>query len=156
MSPNKLLQIVLFITSISTIVTNGILMIKEKDTLDFKTLTDKQDYYVGSLIYNEFFMILLLTYIFLFYIYETIVGCCSDKSTVSTFSIFKILFIISGIVSHVSIMFYLFIHSNYIDENITNISIIFTTNFLFSIVFTLGVNIYKCYHKKDYDELNEK
>ena len=98
MSPNKILQIVLFITSITTIVTNGILMIKEKNTLDFKTLTDKQDYYVGCLIYNECFMILLLTYIFLFYIYETIIGCCSEKSTVSTFSVFKILFIISGII----------------------------------------------------------
>lgn len=143
MTPNNLIKYILFFSCLGTFLTNGILMIKEKNLLNFSELNKNQDFYVGILIYTEIFLGLITFYNILFYIYKYFYKCCNDNEITSSFSLFKMIFLLSGIVSHITLFYYLIKHKYYIDENIQHINIIFCSNFIFNFFIILFINIYK-------------
>ena len=58
----------------------------------------------------------------------------------------------SGVASHIILIYFLIKNKNYIDDSIQNINIIFTANFLVSIFVIIVVNIYKKCKKNDENE----
>lgn len=150
MTPNDFIKIFIFFASLGTVISNGVLMYQEKDQLDFNKLTKNQYFYIGILIYTEIFVGLIVLYNLLYYIYNFFYKCCNDNDLSSSFSLFKMIYIISGIVSHLILIYFLIKNKNYIDDSIQNINIIFTGNLLISIFVIIVVNIYKkCI--KDYE-----
>lgn len=143
MTPNFFIQFCLFISSTLTFLANGILMIKEKDVLNFQKLNKNEDIYVGLLIYTEIYLGIILLYNLLFYIYEQFYNCCNDNKISTSFSFLKTLYILSGLFSHLILVYYLIKHKNYIDENINKINTIFTSNIAFCFFIVCVVNIYK-------------
>lgn len=152
MTPNKLIKILIFLTSTLTFISNGIIMLKEKDTINFQSLNKNQDLYVGLLIYTEIYIGIILLYNLLYYIYEQFYNCCNDNRITTSFSFFKTIFLLTGLVTHMIIAYYLISNKNYIDNNINTISIIFTSNLGISLFIILIINIYKKYSSTNEEE----
>lgn len=149
MSPNTLIKILLFLSSSITFIVNGILMIKEKNNLNFQSLNKNQDIYLGIIIYTELYLGFILLYNFLFYMYKNFYSCCNDDNITPTFGCFKTLLILSGIGTHIGILYYLINNNIYITEHVNRISIIFISNMCFCIFIILIINIYKKCCKKN-------
>jgi hypothetical protein len=148
MSPNNIIKFLLFLLSTTTFLVNGMFMIKEKDVLNFKNLNKEQDIYVALLIFTEIYIGIILIYNLLYYIYEHFYSCCNDNKLTSSFSLLKTIFLLSGIASHIVIIYYLIKNKNYIDENINNINIIYTSNICACFFIILIINLYKnCVNK---------
>lgn len=152
---NKYLYLIslIYLSSITTISINGYLMIKEKDTLNFLKLSKHQQMYTICLIYNELFIASLIIYNTLFYIYNCIVSCYSDNKSIISFNLWHILYIFTGFFTHFYCIFNLLIHNNYIDNNIQNINIIFTSNMSFIILSTIINYLFIKNKKNDYKSI---
>lgn len=153
MTPNDFIKIFIFFASLGTVISNGVLMYQEKDQLNFNKLSRNQDFYVGILIYTEIFIGLIVLYNILYYVYNLLHKCCNDNDLSSSFSLLKTIYIMSGVASHIILIYFLIKNKNYIDDSIQNINIIFTANFLISIFTIIVVNIYK---KCKNDDENER
>ena len=143
MNYNNILILILFLSSTATIITNGVLMINERDNLNFSNLTPDNKGYVFCLIYNEIYLFIILIYNIIYYFYYCLFSCFINGELQFNYNCWKALFFISGIISHIYLLVYLIIQKNKIDDNINNINIIFTVNFLFTIVITIIFNILK-------------
>ena len=157
----NILQFLLLLTSSATLLTNGVLMIKEKHNLaennDFNNLNSYEKAYIVLLIYNECFIALILLYYILYYFYYCIYKTFNDRELSSQYSIFKTLFIMTGIASNIYTLHVLIFNKNYIDENVNTINMIFAINFLFDVFLVVSFGIYRicCKNKKkiNYTEL---
>lgn len=154
---NGLLQffIILFISG--TVISNGVLMYNEKDTLDFKNLNKYQKIYTVTLVSCEVYLAIILLYVFAFYLYYYSLKCCSDTPIVHSFNIWYFLFFILGLVAHGYVLYHVLFHKDYIDENVENIAIIFCANVGAILLSMIVINIYKkCFSKKkDYVDLTQ-
>lgn len=142
MNYNNILISILFFFTISTILTNGILMIHEKDKLEFNQLKSLEKGYVFSLVYTEIYLALLVVYNLIYYLYYCIFSCYSEGELTFNYNCYKALFLFSGIATQLFLFYILCFHPNMIDENVNNINIIFNTNFIITIITTI---IFKCF-----------
>lgn len=150
MNYNNILISIIFFFTISTVITNGVLMINEKDKLNFSNLSSDNKGYVFALIYTEIFLCLILIYNLIYCIYNCILSCCSDNELQFNYSCWKALFLFSGIGIHVYLFFILTTQFTYIDNYVNTINIIFNVNFFIIIIVTL---IFK-FLKYKYDKIN--
>jgi hypothetical protein len=148
------LQLFIFIVSTITVVINGYFMLLEKDKLEFKELTKSERIYTISLIYNEIYLGLYIIYTFIYLLYYIFINCISNKSIEITFSLWKAIYLFSGIISHIYSTYILLFNPNYIDQNIQTININFTANIILCILSVIITKIISFY-KKDvsYQEL---
>jgi len=100
MNYNNIFISILFFFSGLTVLSNGILMINEKDKINFDNLSLTEKVYVGCLIYTEIYMFIILIYNLVYYIYKFIFSCFSDVDLTFSYSCYKALFIFSGLASH--------------------------------------------------------
>jgi hypothetical protein len=153
MTPHNLLKLIIYISTTTVATVNGIMMIKEKEQIDISNLSTTQELYIFFIIYTQIYLILVLLYNILFCIYDNLNNCCSDKKITLTFSVIKVLYFVSGLVSHCFLMYYVFIHKGYIDKTVDIISILYITNIYFVILLTIYINIYIYRNKKNYNEI---
>ena len=133
---NILISIIFFLTT-STVITNGILMINEKNKLNFTNLSSDNKGYVFALIYTEIFLCLVLIYNFIYYLYNCIFSCYSDNELKFNYSCWKALFLFSGIGIHIYLFFVLITRYAYLDIYVNTINVIFNVNFFITIFLTL-------------------
>jgi len=153
-SANGLLQFLIMLFITGTVITNGVLMYKERDNLDFDHLTKNQQLYAISLISCEVYLGIILLYFLFYYLYYFSLRCCSDNPIVHSFNIWYFLFMLAGLVIHGFILFHIFLNKDYIDKNVQDIAIVFSSNLGVIIFFVLVINIYKkcCSTKTKYEQ----
>jgi hypothetical protein len=152
MNFNNILIFILFLFSSSTIFINGILMIDQKKEINFNYFNDLNNYqkrYVICIIYNEIYLLLILIYNLIYYLYYCIFSCYSDGKLTFNYNCWKSLFLFSGLFTHIYSTYILTNDKYYINETINKINIIFVTNFLSTIFFTIIFNCLKCKFKKN-------
>tara|TARA_B100001121_G_scaffold310515_1_gene342041 strand:+ start:10417 stop:10887 length:471 start_codon:yes stop_codon:yes gene_type:complete len=156
MNYNNILISIIFFLSTSTVITNGILMINEKNKLNFSNLSSDNKGYVFALIYTEIFLCLVLIYNFIYYLYNFIFSCYSDNELKFNYSCWKALFLFSGIGIHIYLFFVLITRYAYIDIYVNTINVIFNINFFIIIFLTLIFKFLKCKNNKvgNYENLN--
>ena len=155
MNYNNILISILFLISSSTVITNGILMINEKNNIHFYNLNNIEKSTVCCLIYNEISISIILIYNIIYYLYYFIFSCFSDNEIQFNYSCSKALFIISCLGTHIFLFFVLVTHKNIINDNIYYINIIFNVNFILTIIFTIIFKLIKVKNKKiEYNNLN--
>ena len=137
MNYNNILLSLLFLFSTSTVITNGVLMLNEKDKLDFGKLSSFERGYVFCLIYSEIYIALILIYNIIYYLYYFIFSCYYDGELKFNYSCWKAIFLFSGIATHLFLFFVLATQTFVIDSNIHTINIIFNTNFIITVVITI-------------------
>ena len=155
MNYNNILISIIFFFSTSTVITNGILMINEKDKLNFENLSSDNKGYVFALIYTEIFICLTLIYNFIYYLYNCIFSCYSDNELKFNYSCWKALFLFSGIGIHIYLFFVLSTQYTYIDDYVNTINVIFNINFFTTIFLTIIFKFLKCKNNKvnNYEDL---
>ena len=153
MNNNNILISILFLLSSSTVITNGILMINEKNNIHFHNLNNIEKSTICCFIYNEIFICIILIYNIIYYLYYFIFSCFSDKEIQFNYSCSKALFIISGLATNIFLFLVLVTHKNIINNNIYHINIIFNVNFILTIIITIIFKLIK--NKKiKYNNLN--
>lgn len=154
MNYNNILISILFFISCSTIITNGILMINEKNNIHFNDLNNIEKSTICCLIYNEIFIIIILIYNIIYYLYNFIFSCFSDNEIQFNYSCGRALFIISGIATNIFLFLILITHKNIINNKIYHIIIIFNANFILTIFIIIIFKFIK--NKKiKYNNLNK-
>ena len=148
MNYNNILISIIFFFTTSTVITNGVLMINEKDKLNFENLSSDNKGYVFALIYTEIFLCLSLIYNFIYYLYNCIFSCYSDNELKFNYSCWKALFLFSGIGIHIYLFFVLITQYTYIDIYVNTINVIFNINFFIIIFLTLIFKFLKCKNNK--------
>ena len=133
---NILISIMFFLTS-STVITNGILMIKEKDTLNFNNLSTDNKGYVVCLVYMEFYLLFILIYSLIFYFYKCICSCYSESEIKINYNCWKALYLLSGIGINIYLFIILITKNSYIDDNVNTINVLFNVNFFIIIFITI-------------------
>lgn len=156
MNYNNILISIIFFLSTSTVITNGILMINEKNKLNFTNLSSDNKGYVFALIYTEIFLCLVLIYNFIYYLYNCIFSCYSDNELKFNYSCWKALFLFSGIGIHIYLFFVLITRYAYLDIYVNTINVIFNVNFFITIFLTLIFKFLKYKNNKvsNYENLN--
>ena len=137
MNYNNILISILFLFTTSTVITNGVLMLNEKDKLNFDKLSSFEKGYVFCLIYSEIYLALILVYNIIYYLYYFIFSCYSEGELKFNYSCWKALFLFSGIATHIFLFFILVTQTSVIDSNIHTINIIFNTNLIITVVVTI-------------------
>jgi hypothetical protein len=152
---NILISIIFFFTS-STVLTNGILMIDEKDKLNFNNLSSSNKGYVFCLIYTEIYFILILIYNIIYCLYNCIFSCYSDGQLQIQYNCRTAIFIFSGISTQLYLFYILITEEPYIDIYINTINLIFIINFLITIFITCIFKFlkYKKNKTNNYEDLN--
>lgn len=154
MNLNYLLIFLTLLSSTATFLINGYFMIKEKDDIKYTSLDNPGKIYISLLLYNEFYIGVLLIYFYMLILMKFIFSCYSNGSININYSLYKALFFFSGIASHVyTFMILITTTKDYINHNIFKISIVFTINAWFIIFITILFNICKKY-SNNYDNLN--
>jgi hypothetical protein len=155
MNYNNIFISIIFFFTTSTIVTNGVLMINEKNKLNFSNLSSDNKGYVFALIYTEIFLSLVLIYNFIYYLYNWIFSCYSDNELKINYSCWKALFLFSGIGVYIYLFFVLTTQYTYIDNYVNSINVIFNVNFFTTIFFTIIFKFLKCKNNKvnNYEDL---
>lgn len=154
MNYNNILISILFFFSSLTVLSNGILMINEKDKLNFNNLSINEKVYVGCLVYTEIYIIIILIYNSIYYIYKFIFSCFSEGELTFSYSCYKSLFILSGLASQFYLIYVLITKDPFIDQNIYNINIIFVSNFLLIIFLATVFKCLKSKKKEIYKNVN--
>ena len=155
MNLNYLLIFLTLLSSTSTFLTNGYFMIKESDNIKFTSLDNPDRIYISLLLYNEFYIGVLLIYIYMLILMKFLFSCYSDGNINIDYSLLKAIFFFSGIASHVYTFIILISYSKYyINYSIFKISLVFTINFLFVIFITILINIFKRLKSSNYYNLN--
>tara|TARA_A100001015_G_C14995824_1_gene716154 strand:+ start:908 stop:1624 length:717 start_codon:yes stop_codon:yes gene_type:complete len=144
---NFLISIIFFLTT-STVISNGILMINEKDNLNFNNLSSNEQGFVVCLIYSEIYLILILIYNIIYYLYYCIFSCYSDGQLRFNYNCWTALFLLSGISIHIYLFYILVTHNIYINENVNTINIIFNVNFILIFFITCLFKFLKCKSNK--------
>lgn len=145
---NIFISIIFFFSGLS-VLSNGILMINEKDKINFDNLSITEKVYVGCLVYTEIYMFIILIYNLVYYIYKFIFSCFSDADLTFSYNCYKALFIFSGLASHFYLIYVLIIKEPFIDQSIHDINIIFVSNFLLIIFLAIVFKFLKSTKKEN-------
>jgi len=156
MNYNNILISIIFLLSCSTVIANGILMVSEKNNLDFNNLSSIDKGYIFCLIYSELYLGIILIYNIIYYLYYYIFSCYSNGSLKFQYNCWKALFLFSGIITHIYLFYILITNTTYIDTNIHTINIVFNVNFLITLFLTIIFKYFKCKNNKveNYENLN--
>ena len=134
---NNILIYIIFFLSFLTISSNGILMINEKDKITFNNLSSIDQLYIFCIVYTEIYLIIMFIYNILYYIHYFFVLLFSNTTLTVNFNCYKTIFLLSGIGSHSYLFFILVTDVSEVNENIKTINIIFSTNFILTILISL-------------------
>jgi len=144
MNYNNILILLIFFTSTATVITNGVLMIKEKDVFTLHDSDSFKTSYIICLIYNEIYLFLCLLYNIIFYLYYCIFCCYNDNEIKITYNCWKAIFLFSGIATHIYSFFILVTQNSVINDNVHSINIVFNANFIFIILISCIFKVLKC------------
>jgi hypothetical protein len=132
-----------FISSFICTIASGMLLIKERDELSFNDTSKHEKGYIVILIYAEIFLFLCICYYSIFFLWKRIGQCCNDTyNPTLTCSVYKILFLLSGIAADSYLFYHLIFHKDYINKYIDVASWILVGNIFFIILLN---GIYKIY-----------
>ena len=150
----KLPIIIGTVSSSITLVFSIILLIKEYKTISFKDINHDERTYLECVIYSTIYLFLMLGYFLMTYLWTGLLLCCSDHDKPSfSFSVYRVIFVFSGICVNSYIFYLLIKHKNIINDYATTTGWILVINMLFIILATSLNKIYKlCCNKENKKE----
>lgn len=142
------------ISSILTSVLVAVFLANDYKNISIDDLTYQEKLFTGFVIFSEINLGLIMFYIILSCMWSGMILCCNDEDTTTfQFSIYKILFILSGIGSNFYLFYRLIYESQIIDNLITASGWLLISNMFFVFLSTVTYKIYKLkYGKNNYQE----
>ena len=152
----KIPKILSCTSSMITIFLVAFFLAHDYNKVNINNLTPDEKVFTGVLIFSEIILGFTILYLTLAGIWSGMILCCNDSDTsVFTFSFYKVIFLISGIISNFFIFSKLVTKRIIIDELITASGWLLVSNMFFIILITVINKIYQIREKKNRNDYEE-